>query len=376
MHPLFPKSLGTRSVHLIAVGDLSLNGNYHRWFQKRAIEFPVREILANWKLADAVVANLESPVTTAGRVAPAKCVLRGASQTADFLKRAGIRAVNLANNHAMDFGPSGLADSIRCLNDAGIEHCGGGSDELSARSPSILEIRGQRIAIHGFCDVEQRSPLYAGPQTAGVARLTEEACLHSIRAIREQVDWVILQLHWGQEMSQLPSPAQRALAARLIEAGADVIIGHHPHVLQPVEYIQGKPVAYSLGNFLFSAMFWRGTKPDGERFASKLRLHPLSRKTAWAEITLSPGRPVTLQMRLARLNQRGCIVPDGGRRRAARWQAMTEALAAGDFDSLVRSELARASSRHAWRWSKRTMLRRMEGLLFRAGLVGRDAEGY
>ncbi len=166
----------------------------------------------------------------------------------------------------MDFGPQGIVDTISELDQREIKHSGAGMDRNAALAPCFLEKGGISIGVMAGCDVAQISSLYATDKSPGVACLHDPDFLKRIRDLSKTVDFTIVQLHWGQEMCQLPSPTQRSLASQIVDAGANLILGHHPHVLQPIEQIDNVPVAYSLGHLLFSNMFWSGTKTDGEEF--------------------------------------------------------------------------------------------------------------
>jgi hypothetical protein len=355
---------------VIAVGDLSFNGGYGR---RR--DNPLRGVLDEWRSADLRLGNLESPLTEAPRASPGKLTLRGAERAPAFLREAGFDALTLANNHVMDYGPGGLADTCARLADAGLPHHGAGSDESAARAPLILHRQGQSIGILAYCAVEQKSPLYAGPGRAGAAALEIDACLRDIRNLRPRVDWLIVQAHWGPEMAQFPSPEQRACARRFVEAGADLVLGHHPHVLQPLEWIDGVPVFYSLGNCLFSGMYWRGRNSSGEPFVSHFRLHPLSRQTGWAEVRLRRGEPTEARLRPAFLRKNLRLVPHDTATRRSAWQGLGAQLDRADYESAYRAELEQARKRLAWQEGWQSLERRLALLLFRKGLLPLAVEG-
>jgi len=163
--------------------------------------------------------------------------LRGPAAAAEALDAAGLRLVTLGNNHALDAGIPGLADTQRALSAAGI------TGVVPGPVPWVTAVRGTRLAVVSYDGSE--------------IPLDEEALLERTRTARQTADIVVVSIHWGVELDAAPEPSQRNLAERLAAAGADLIIGHHPHVLQPIEWIwgagRGRPtlVAYSLGNALF-----------------------------------------------------------------------------------------------------------------------------
>ena len=337
--------------------------------------------------ADLRLGNLESPlVSSAPKLEPSKLTLRAAPHAAESLKRSGIDCVALANNHTMDYGQEGMFETIDRLEGVGIVHHGAGRDAYSAHAPAIVERKGQRIGLLAFCDpsgvdtmpydnVWLRRNTCAHSGSPGVAALDIDDCCAAIRALRSDVDWVIVQIHWGQEMCRLPSPEQRAQARSMVAAGADLILGHHPHILQPCEWIAGVPVFYSLGNFLFSEMYWRGCNSVGEHYCCRLRLHPDCRQVGWAEIILRQGNPSEARLRLARLKRSLEVVPDESPGRLADWNRLCRRLEVIDYEAEYASESRRAAALRDWSYESRSLLRRLEMRLFHYGLIPNAVEG-
>lgn len=346
---------GDPGLTVLAVGDLSFNGRYHRLPKSWELGSALEELRARWEGGDLILGNLESPITRAPRAAPAKATLRGSPVAARILKNLGFRAVSLANNHAMDFGPEGLFDTIEALTKEGIPFVGAGVDAAAARRPLILEARGRKVGILAYCDVEQASPLYAGPNTAGVAALDPTDCVRDISTLRPQVDWLIVQLHWGRELWRLPNPEQREIARRFSDAGADLILGHHPHVLQPLEMFGETPVFYSLGNFFFSEMYWRGRNSAGEAFSELYRIHDDSRRTGWAEVTFRNGSPAAARFLPAWLDRDSGVRPDDDPIRVKEWEQLSMRLSAPNYPDELDRERRAADARSTWavEWSLR-----------------------
>src|SRR5262249_20386301 len=156
--------------------------------QRRGPECPFRFVAPLWRDADLRLGNLESPITAAPKACPWKLTLRSAPGAAAALRAAGLDCVSLANNHMMDYGPRGLAGTRAALDAAGVRCSGAGTDNASAAAPAVLSCTGQTVAVLGFCLVEQKSPLYAGPASPGVALFDADAAARTIRELRPQVD--------------------------------------------------------------------------------------------------------------------------------------------------------------------------------------------
>ena len=202
--------------------------------------------------ADLAVVNSEMAISDRGAPFDKQYVFRAPPSAARRIATAGIDVVSLANNHAMDFGPEALVHTVNLLEDAGVVALGAGADREAAYRHRILEVKdGVRVAFVGVSMIVPRN-FPAGPGSAGIASARPPSrVLDSVRTAGGAADVVIAVVHWGVERTTCPSDAQRAFARDLMDAGADAVIGHHPHVLQPVEFSSGRLVAYSLGNFVW-----------------------------------------------------------------------------------------------------------------------------
>jgi poly-gamma-glutamate synthesis protein (capsule biosynthesis protein) len=161
-------------------------------------------------------------------------------------------AVGVANNHSGDYGPDGLLDELTLLDRARLPYFGGGRDRKEAYQPLILNRNGRRVALLAYDGFPPKS-FEAGEHRPGTAWLSPESALAGIKAARTEyhADLVIVLLHWGHELRPTPDDSQKALARRLIDAGADAVVGAHPHVTQTVDFYRGRPIIYSLGNLVF-----------------------------------------------------------------------------------------------------------------------------
>lgn len=237
----------TAAVRVAWMGDVMLADGPGRVIARG--KDPFAAVMASMKGADLRIANLECVIATGGKPADKPWTFRAHPRVLDVLRR-HVDAVSLANNHSGDFGREAFAQMLTRLDRAGLPHFGGGKDLRSAHRPVILERQGLRIALLGYNEMFPRQ-FEAGPDSPGIAWADEEQIVADIDAARAQADVVIPFMHWGQEHSETAHARQRALARVMIRAGADAVVGTHPHVRQDTEIIDGKPVIYSLGNFVF-----------------------------------------------------------------------------------------------------------------------------
>jgi poly-gamma-glutamate synthesis protein (capsule biosynthesis protein) len=202
--------------------------------------------------ADLAIGNLECSVSRRGKPAHKRYTFRADPRTVAALAEAGFDVITLANNHSADYGPAALSDTLAAAGDAGIAVVGAGEDADHARQPVIIE-SGEppaKIAVLGFSNMRP-AYFYAGPDRPGTNPANRDAISETVSAARRQADIVIVLFHWGNERSPSPSPIERQLAHTAADAGADLVVGHHPHVLQGFERRGHTLIAYSLGNFLF-----------------------------------------------------------------------------------------------------------------------------
>jgi len=211
--------------------------------------YPFRNIAPLLREADIAFANLETPLSDKARHGGA---FRTPTAFADALRWAGIDVVSTANNHALDAEGEGLLDTREALWKAGVGGVGTGRTLAEARRPFILERNGMKVGFLGYSQfVNGGTSAFAQEDRSGVAPLDPFIIEEDIRLLRDQVDYVVVSFHWNIENSQDTHPDARAFAHRIIDAGADVILGTHPHVPRGVEVYKGKVIFYSLGNFIF-----------------------------------------------------------------------------------------------------------------------------
>lgn len=201
---------------------------------------------------DLTVINLECTPSDLGTPLTKEFVFRCDLDSLPVMEEAGIEVANLANNHSADHGKKALVDGRTQLEAAGVAPVGVGVDLAEAESPALFEINGWKVAVVGFGGVVPAADWLATEDRPGMADGdTAETMAAAVRAADEVADLVIVTVHWGFELETEPRDDDRARARAMIEAGADMIFGHHPHRLQPLEIVDGVPVAWSLGNFVW-----------------------------------------------------------------------------------------------------------------------------
>lgn len=246
-------------VLLDAMGDFMLARGVAAQVQQHGFDWPFAAVRDRLASADLRYGNLEFALTDRGTQANKDYTFRAPPAEAQVLARAGIDVVDLANNHVLDYGAQGLSDTLAALDAAGVLHVGAGADDVAAHRPLLMTVNGVRIAWLAYANVPDDSgpshfvarSLEAGPGRPGVAWGTPDAVRRDVAAAKQQADVVIVALHAGLEYTDVPNAVQRDLAHAAIDAGAALVLGAHPHVLQGIEFYKGGVIAYSLGNFVF-----------------------------------------------------------------------------------------------------------------------------
>lgn len=243
-----PQSQDTSRTILRFAGDVLLGGHY-----ERAAGADVGLAFRGFTLfqnSDVAVVNLENPVTTRGAKIPKTFNFRMHPRFLSALSAAGISTVSLANNHVFDYGSTGLEDTFRWLDSAGIRYIGAGRNSTRAHAPHVFHKGSQTVAVFGYYGGGEAPG--AGRKNGGVASRDKSLIIRDITLAREAgATYIVVILHWGTEKAEVPDASQRWFAHTLIDAGVDAVIGHHPHVLQGIERYRSGVIAYSLGNFVF-----------------------------------------------------------------------------------------------------------------------------
>jgi len=243
-----------KGISISFVGDILLASRIGININQYGTDYPFEKVKTLLSTSDFAVGNLESAVAVTGTpISGKEYTFRADPKVIAGIKNSGLDIVSLANNHVLDFGRDAFIETLRHIKDSGLNYIGAGEDIDEAYRPVIVEKDGKKAAVFAASRVIPSGSWYAGINTSGVAgAYNTERLVEEIENVRGNVDYVIVYLHWGTEREQEPNKLQKSLARLLIDSGADVVVGTHPHVLQGFEFYKGKVIAYSLGNFIFT----------------------------------------------------------------------------------------------------------------------------
>jgi poly-gamma-glutamate synthesis protein (capsule biosynthesis protein) len=227
-----------------------------RWVSKRAhdnndMSYPFRNTFELLSSADYTIGDLECPFAETGPYQELGTVFRGDPELIDGLVLSGIDTVNLANNHLGDSQQAGMKFTFNLLKKNNIGYFGAGINQTDSHKPYIKDVNGIKIAILGYADQDftpvsyESDDIYAGLNLMNIEKMKDD-----VKNAKKEADFVIVSMHAGTEYTYDPDPDQIEFAHSAIDAGADMIYGHHPHVVQAIETYEGKPIFYSLGNFV------------------------------------------------------------------------------------------------------------------------------
>ncbi len=257
------KGAAADSITLAFVGDVGFAAGYATINKYRANGSDIHNsmddgVLGIMQSVDIMMANNEFPYSDRGSPTPNKTfTFRADPKDVHIMKDMGVDIVGLANNHAYDYGPDALIDTIDTLNDACLPFVGAGKNIDEAMRPAYFHINGKTVSIVAATQIERLGSPDTKEATAdspGVLRtLDPEKAVRVIKEASENSDFTVMFVHWGTESTDLVEKSQRDLARAYVDAGADLIIGAHPHVLQGIDYVDDVPVFYSLGNFWFNS---------------------------------------------------------------------------------------------------------------------------
>lgn len=249
-------SASARDITLAVAGDVHFMGRTAKLLDDPATAFG--SIATVLRAADLSVLNLETAITDRGTAQPKEFHFRAPPTAFDALRAAGVDAVTFANNHVLDYGQVGLADTLAAANAARFPYFGIGANAAAAWAPLIRTVAGTRLAFIGVSQVHELASSWVATRTRpGEAHaIDEDRTLAAIRSARARADVVIVFMHWGTEGSGCPNTEQKSLAKKMAAAGADIILGAHAHTLQGSGWLGRTFVAYGMANFLWYIASW------------------------------------------------------------------------------------------------------------------------
>ncbi len=240
---------GGEETSLLFMGDMMIVRHAERYIEEHGPAYPFEKIAPFMRQHDVVCANLETSITSRGtEYVNKKHRFRLHPRNASYLSKLKLDVATLGNNHMLDFGTTGMNDTIAFLQKHGIRYTGAGMSEAEARRPAVVN-RGTKMYFLSYCE---RPPedFYAKGDKPGIAKIVRSKIVEDVQRYKKTNTLVFVNLHWGIEYTEEPRPDQVKTAHMIIDAGADAVIGHHPHIPQSVEVYKGKPVFYSLGNVI------------------------------------------------------------------------------------------------------------------------------
>lgn len=254
-------------INIGFVGDILPDRGVKSVIQKIGLSGLFQNAPAIFKDTDLVCANLEAAITINKTPLHKTFRFNSPLNLGDYLAKNKIKIVGLANNHSIDYGKNGLKDTIENLNKYQVSAFGYGENAEAALEPTIIELRGVKIAFIGAVCFPLEGYVYL-PNTFDVGRWDAQLIGAQIGKARQKADIVAVSLHWGIEFSHYPTATQIQMGHYCIDQGADLVVGHHPHVLQGMEIYKKKPIFYSLGNFIFDQRFG----PTTESICAKITI--------------------------------------------------------------------------------------------------------
>jgi poly-gamma-glutamate capsule biosynthesis protein CapA/YwtB (metallophosphatase superfamily) len=275
-------------------GDVNLDAGYVPNLKSRGYGYAWSGLTGLFQQDDLTVVNLECAVSRVGAPVHKEFTFRADPAALPAMRKAGVEVANLGNNHSGDYGTDALLDSRRQLLRNDIAPVGIGRDEDQAHEPALFEVNGWTVAVLGFGGVVPTPDWIAGPEHPGMADGDDvSSMVDAVKAADEVADLVIVAIHWGVELDTKPRPEDIERAFAMIDAGADAIFGHHSHRLQPMGRYKGRPIFWSLGNFV-----WPNFSVEGST-------------TAVAEVTVTPNGRVTGRLLPAYIESSGHPVLTG-----------------------------------------------------------------
>lgn len=263
---------GPETVTVAAVGDMIFDRRVKTLIASGGGKAPLSRVARLLRRADITIGNLESPLSDGGtRNAKKDVTFRGDPRAISGLSASGFDLLSIANNHVLDYGPDALADTCAALDDAGIAHAGAGKNQAAAWKPAVVRTGDTSTAYLAYSFIVPAG-FVAQSNRAGLAsgRWDFSAVEKAIAKAKRANDYVVVSIHWGVEYKDNANAEQVRVARRCIDAGADMVLAHHPHVIQGIEIYKKRLIAYSLGDFVFDHY----SRKTGESFILTASLTP------------------------------------------------------------------------------------------------------
>ncbi|SHI43000.1 CapA family protein [Lutispora thermophila] len=244
------------SITISMVGDMLFYGTVDSYMKKYGDGYVLEGYGPLMRESDIVLGNLETSISYRGEPMKDKqYTFRGRPEVLKVLKESNFHAVSIANNHVLDFGIEAFLDTLDNLEKYEILYAGGGRNREEAEKGTIIEKNGIKVGFLAFTKVVPVVDWYAGknkPGIIGAYKVHEQEVVRTIQEMRENCHVLVVSVHWGQEGTTTIRDEERYIGHSMIDAGADIVMGHHPHVVQGIEIYKDKPIFYSLGNFIFT----------------------------------------------------------------------------------------------------------------------------
>lgn len=269
IHNVHTKDNIIKDVTISAVGDVMMAGSMLPVIKKNGSLYPFENTKEHLQNSDIAICNLEAPFGKEGIPFGKKFTFIVPPEYSIGLKEAGFDVVSLANNHIMDYGVNPMVYTMSLLDSLGIAYSGAGMNIDEARKPAILLRNGIKVAFLSYSMVYPKE-FWATDKKPGTARGIKSHIAMDIKNAKEKSDLVVVSFHWGEELMKTPKNYQKEFARLCIDYGANLVLGHHPHVLQGLEIYKGNLIAYSLGNFAFGSR----SKHCTESIILKVKLSP------------------------------------------------------------------------------------------------------
>jgi hypothetical protein len=250
------ETIGSGDFSLVAVGDIMLGGRSRKFINEFGAKYVFECVRPLFRRTPIGLANLEGPIAREAEKLERNYSYRVSPRMTKAMLKAGINVVTLANNHLLDCGRDGVLESLQLLREAGVAVIGAGENKQTAHTPAIVQADNLRLGFLGY--YWNRRTAARGPWPGSAMDTPPELLAADIAALKGKVDRIVATFHWGVPYVREPSEADRAKARFAVDCGADIVIGHHPHLVQPFEIYRGRPIFYSVGNFTFGSGNSRG----------------------------------------------------------------------------------------------------------------------